>query len=76
MRGGVEKGPAWVGLQVEDPGPSVFDLSVSGRPRGSEEAGGRGKTKTRKHRGGRGPRHTEPHTMGRSQCEALALEGS
>ena len=36
-------------------GPSVFDLSVSGRPGGSEEAGGREKTKTGKQGPGGGP---------------------
>ena len=46
------------------PGPSVFDLSVSGRPGPSEVAGGRGKTKTenRKQKGGPGARHEKPKT--------------
>ena len=36
-------------------GRSVFDLSVCGRPGGSEEAGGREKTKTGKQGPGGGP---------------------
>ena len=35
-------------------GPSVFDLSVSGRPQGPEEVGGVGKQKT-ENAGGAGP---------------------
>ena len=42
------------GLIEESPRPSVFDLSVSARPGGSEAAGGREKTKTRKRGGGGG----------------------
>ena len=36
-------------------GRSVFNLSVSGRPRASEAEGGREKTETRKQRGPGGP---------------------
>ena len=55
-RAGASSSQSRSAAPVQQPGPSVFDLSVSGRPVPSEVAGGRGKTKKQKTTGGaRGP---------------------